>query len=272
MTRYFARASAAAFLTAVFVAAPATAAEPNARVTVVHGLRGLVADIWLDGAKVLSNFEPERATDPMQVPAGRHRIAIHPAGSPAADKPLYAGELDVPGNADLTIVAHLDEAGEPALSVYREQVTPVPPGRSRVVVRHAAATRKIGVNLDQVTLFGAVAPGAQAAKDVPPGSHALSITGASSGLTPLLAPQEVPLDEGTGMVLYLIGSESGNTLTWLAQPVRARATLPTLIATGDSGLREPARSVPPLALFAAVAAALLLVRPLLVRGRPARRR
>jgi hypothetical protein len=58
------------------------------------------------------------------------------------------------------------------------------------------------------------------------------------------------------MVLYLIGSQQSRTLTWLAQPVRARATTPSLIATGDSGLRTPPRhNRLPVAILAGVAAA-----------------
>ena len=43
---------------------------------VVHGLRGLVADIYLDGTLVLPTFQPERSTDPLPIPAGDHLIEI----------------------------------------------------------------------------------------------------------------------------------------------------------------------------------------------------
>jgi hypothetical protein len=226
-------------------AMPAAAATPVAHVTVVHGLRGLVADIWLDGKKVLPSFHPERATDPIDIPAGKHHVDIRAEGAPESAKPLLSGDLDVPAGADLTVVAHLDAAGKPAISVYQDKAGKVPAGRSRVVVRHAAQAPGIGVELDQKLLVQDVAPGAEAIRDVAPGTHAVSVTAAAGSATPLLAPQDVPLEEGTGMVLYLIGSQPSGTLSWLAQPVRARtqtqaqavATAPTLITTGDSGLR-----------------------------------
>ncbi|MEO6715118.1 MAG: hypothetical protein ABIM89_17060, partial [Mycobacteriales bacterium] len=165
----------------------------------------------------------------------------------------------------LTVVAHLNPAGAPVLSMYREQSSTVPAGRARIVVRHAAAATAIAVELDQRPLVAAVEPGTQAFRDVAPGTYAVSVTSQSrAGGEPLLAPQDLPLNEGSGMVLYLIGSEKNSTLSWLAQPVRAiraHATVPTRVATGDSGLRaeHPAGRLPVTTLAFSVVVALVLL-------------
>jgi hypothetical protein len=246
-------------------AAPASAAAAPARVTIVHGVRGLVADIWLDGKKVLPSFQPERATDPIPIPAGAHRVEIRGAGAAGSSVPLLAQDLVIPADADLTVVAHLNPAGAPALSVYRERSSKVPAGRARIVVRHAAAVAAIAVELDQRPLLASVEPGTQAFRDVAPGTHAVSITEqATDGGAPLLAPKDLPLDEGSGIVLYLIGSQKDSTLSWLAQPVRAigaGATVPSRIVTGDSGLRsERDDSWLPLAALALTGVVLPFVR------------
>ena len=61
---------------AVTATAPTASAqaptEQVGTVRVVHGLRGLVADVYLDGNLALPTFQPERATDPIAIPAGEH--------------------------------------------------------------------------------------------------------------------------------------------------------------------------------------------------------
>ena len=52
----------------------AGAQEATGTVTIVHGFRGLVADVYLDGTLILESFEPERATDPVQLAAGDHEL------------------------------------------------------------------------------------------------------------------------------------------------------------------------------------------------------
>ena len=67
---------------ALLAPAPASAADSgDAQLTVVHGVRGLVADVRLDGELVLSGFAPERVTDPLPVPAGRHSLQVWPSGA-----------------------------------------------------------------------------------------------------------------------------------------------------------------------------------------------
>ena len=64
---------------------------------VVHGLRGLVADIYLDGTLALPTFQPERATDPLAIPAGDHLVEIRAAGAAATETPLLTQTVTVPG-------------------------------------------------------------------------------------------------------------------------------------------------------------------------------
>src|SRR5262245_42247130 len=96
----------------------ASAQNATGTVTVVHGLRGVVADVYLDGALALPAFEPERVTDPMAVPAGPHRVEIRLAGTPATDPPAVTGDVEVTADARQSIVAHLDSAGNPTITAY----------------------------------------------------------------------------------------------------------------------------------------------------------
>ena len=87
-------------LAATAMATTANAQSPNDQVgtvRVVHGLRGLVADIYLDGNLALPTFQPERATDPLAIPAGDHVVDIRSAGAAATDTPLLTQAVTVPG-------------------------------------------------------------------------------------------------------------------------------------------------------------------------------
>ena len=107
-------------------------------VRVVHGLRGLVADVYLDGTLVLPTFRPERATDPLPIPAGDHLVEIRQAGAAATDEPLLTQEMTVPAGFPGSVVAHLDANGNAKLTAFADDLSAVPAGQSRVVVRHAA--------------------------------------------------------------------------------------------------------------------------------------
>src|SRR3954470_3994964 len=77
----------------------ASAQTATGTVTVVHGLRGVVADVDVDGTLALPAFEPERGHAPIHEPAGSHRIEIRLAGAAPADPPAVTGDVEVTANA-----------------------------------------------------------------------------------------------------------------------------------------------------------------------------
>ena len=135
-----------AFGVALLAAALGTAAVADAQtpdqqpgaVRVVHGLRGLVADIYLDGTLVLPTFQPERSTDPLAIPAGDHLIEIRAAGAAATETPLLTQTVTVPAGFQGSLVAHLDADRQPDADRVRRR----PHGRAgRRVARRRAPRR-----------------------------------------------------------------------------------------------------------------------------------
>src|SRR5688572_10763661 len=124
--------------TAATVSAQAPA-EQVGTVRVVHGLRGLVADVYLDGNLALPTFQPERATDPIAIPAGDHLVEIRAAGAAATETPLLTQTVTVPAGFVGSLIAHLAGDGTPTLTAYADDLSTVPAGQARVVVRHSAA-------------------------------------------------------------------------------------------------------------------------------------
>src|SRR5205085_1478076 len=115
----FGAAGAVAASVVVATAGPASAQTPMGTVTVVHGLRGVVADVYVDGQLALPTFQPDRVTDPIQVPAGSHHVEIRQAGDPATAPPAVTADVDVIAGGRQSIVAHLSSTGAPTVTVYQ---------------------------------------------------------------------------------------------------------------------------------------------------------
>jgi hypothetical protein len=222
-------------------------------IRVVHGIRGLVADIYLDGTLVLPTFQPERSTDPLAIPAGDHLIEIRAAGAAVTEAALLTQTVTVPAAFQGSLVAHLDQTGAPTLSVYADDLTPVPAGTSRLVVRHAAAAEDVNVLLNTEPALTDLAPAKEASEVVPSGAYEIAVTALAGG-APLAPPQNVEYPDGTANFMYLIGSEADHTLGWAAVQVGNLQTAPTRIQTGDGSTEQsPADNRGTVILLAALA-------------------
>jgi hypothetical protein len=213
----------------------AHAQTPMGLVTVVHGLRGVVADVYVDNTLLLPAFQPERVTDPVAVPAGEHHVDIRVTGKPADAAPDVSADVTVQADARQSVVAHLNAAGSPTITAYLDDMSPVAAGQTRAVVRHTAAAPAVDVGLNQtVVASGLTEPGSTTAV-VAPATYEVSVWQAGTQ-SPLAAPQPATLTEGAATVMYLVGSAQTNTLSWVAEQIPNLATPPNQIQTGDSGL------------------------------------
>jgi hypothetical protein len=241
----------------------ASAQTASGTVIVVHGLRGVVADVYIDGTLALPAFQPERVTDPIQVPAGPHRVEIRLAGAAPTDPPAVTGDVEVTANARQSIVAHLDSNGNPAITAYLDDAAPVPAGDARAIIRHTAAAPPVDVAFDDRVVAPALTEPGSASADVPAASYQVSVWSPGTR-NAVVAPQTASLAEGAATVMYLIGSAPSGTLSWIAEQLPNQATPPSFIQTGDSGLAaDPAAghsgAVLPVVGGIGVAAAVLAV-------------
>jgi hypothetical protein len=229
--------------------------EQVGSVRVVHGLRGLVADIYLDGNLALPTFQPERVTDPLSIPAGQHLVEIRTAGAAKTETPLLAQNVTVPAGFEGSLIAHLGADSQPTLTAYADDLTPVPAGQTRVTVRHAAAADGVSVLLNDQPAITSLAPEAEGTDIVAAGDYKVAVTPLAGG-APLAAPQDVQFAEGTANFMYLIGSQADGTLGWAAVQVKDLQTAPAVIQTGDGSSLSHDAGANPLAI-GAIAAALV---------------
>jgi hypothetical protein len=226
--------------------------EQVGSVRVVHGLRGLVADIYLDGNLALPTFQPERATDPLSIPAGQHLVEIRTAGAAKTDTPLLAQNVTVPAGFEGSLIAHLGADGKPTLTAFADDLTPVPAGQTRVIVRHAAAADGVSVLLNDLPAIPSLTPDAEGIDIVAAGDYKVAVTPLAGG-APLATPQDVQFAEGTANFMYLIGSQADGTLGWAAVQVKDLQTAPAVIQTGDGSSLAPGSGTNPLAIGAVAA-------------------
>ncbi len=198
----------------------------------MHGVRGLVADVYLDGKLALATFQPVRSTDPIALPAGPHVVDVRQSGAAASSTPLLHSTITLVGGVRQSAVVHLDANGKPAITVFRDDVSQVPAGVTRVVVRHVAAAGALDVLLDGKTEAANLVNNHESEHTTVPGTHQLAITDPSTG-TNLSPPEQLAFAEGSANFMYVIGSQKDGTLGWAAVAVTGLQTAPTKVQTGD---------------------------------------
>jgi hypothetical protein len=237
--------------------AEASASSLVATVTIVDGLPGFTADIYLNGKLQLDGFEPTTATAPLRLDAGTYRIAIRNVGQSAQTEPLLVRTLSFARGANYTIVAHRRVHGDPAIALFRNDTSRVPIGKARLIVRDVAAVPDLMVRLDgkrplrpapnSRTTTMLLAPGRYSVDAVRPGGVRAIIA------TPLV------LREGAETIVYAVGTSADGSLGFMAQVLTHLSSRPSEVPTGSGGLGDTLGMPPAVAALVAVGLALVVL-------------
>ncbi len=220
-------------------AVPATASgSDKSLLTVVHGVRGLVADVQLDGKTVLSGFAPERVTEPLEVSAGKHRVKIWRSGDDTSDPALLDTTIDLPAGGRSTAGVGIGADEAPFLEIFDDEALLPKASSTTLAVRGLAEATDVRVTADDKTVARSLEPQQEDSASVKPGTYEVTALDGEDS-TPLVAPQDVPVAAGRAVVIYLIGSEKDKTLGWVAQTVRPGVgSAPNRMDTGVGPLPE----------------------------------
>ena len=222
-------------------AAASSASSPTASLTVVHGVRGLVADVRLDGVLVLSGFAPEWVTDPLALTAGSHHLQVWPTSVSPGTTPLVDRTFKITAGEHATAALGIAPGRKTTVTVYDDKTLLPTAGATALAVRGLADASGVEVVASGRTIAAALGSGQQEVQQVSPGTYAVSARAANT----VVPAQEVPVAAGRAVVLYLIGSQANSTLSWVAQTVRptAAAAAPRRVNTGEGPLpATPGRS------------------------------
>ena len=219
--------------------APSALAQPveEATITVVHavpGEGGFPADIRLAGDIVISSMAFEGIAGPTQVPAGAVTLEVFAAGADTAvDEPLLADTIQLEADANYTLVAQMI-GDDPAISLYANDVSSVPPGTGRFTVRQTSGEEMLTFALDGEPTVESLAATAESTSEVPAGTYRLAVT-SEDGST--LAEQDLVVAEGAVTIVYAVGSGADQSFGLLSQEIRVDQDPPVGVPTGSGGNR-----------------------------------
>jgi hypothetical protein len=209
-----------------FAASKVATGEQTGTVTVIHGVPGLIVDVYVNGALTLPNFAPDTVTDPLNLPEGQYDIEIVPAGGDPAN-PAISGSAFLPAGANVSIIAHLDANGAPKLSVFVNDLKRIKPWEARLVVRHTAAAPEVDVKLARQFLkrtlpigtLSGLSNGEEGMKDVTFGriSAGLTLPGSNDII---FGPATLSLKARTVTIVYAVGVFGEASFKLLTQTIR----------------------------------------------------
>ena len=241
-------------------------APSSASVTLVHGVRGLLADVVVDGKTVLKGFAYERASAPMALPAGTHRVEVYPAGQPHTTA-LLDVKLTVKGGQILTAAVGFDSSGAPKVYVFDNSLTSAAHSASSIVVRNVSQGTAPEVWIDGKAVKSALSAGAQTIDPVKPGNHTVGLKVAGAWL---LTNQPVRAASGRAMVVYIVGRQSAKSIALVADSVTPSTSAAGAVNSGGQPPLESGALLPTWASFTLLGVGLALMLTLVRRRRPLR--
>ncbi|WP_425844368.1 DUF4397 domain-containing protein [Agrococcus sp. TSP3-2-1] len=260
MKRKLAIGAGAALALATLGGAPAFAAEGDSTVSVLHGVPGLTVDVFIDGDEAISDFAPGTLTDPMMLPAGSYDIQVFAdGGTPDTAEPaIEAMGVEVPANANLTLYAHLTEAGEPALAAFANSTEPVAAGEARLTVRHLAAAPAVDIRANETVVAPGLTNPNEASLVTTAGTVSADVV--LAGTTDVaIGPAELELAEGVHTIVTAWGSAADGNLALAVQTVEAHSA-PSGVPSGNGGAASPSAIALLLALAGALGLTTIAVR------------
>lgn len=218
---------AAAVLALVGVSAPATASPAQtwrpfgiAQVSVFHGVPATPVDVYVNGLRVLNDFQPGHFAGPYLLPSGTYRLAITAADARNDRNPVI-GPVTVTfaRNTSYTVAAHLTPAGAPTATVFTNDLSTTPQGTGRLIVRHTAAAPAVDVLAGGSSVITGLTNPSQAALVLPAGTvdAAVALAGTTA---PVIGPAAVPVQARTDTIVYAWGSATAGNLAVAVQTLR----------------------------------------------------
>ncbi|WP_382310115.1 DUF4397 domain-containing protein [Herbiconiux sp. UC225_62] len=227
---------AAGALIALGAAIPASAAEGDASLSVLHAVPGVTVDVYVNGSLTLDDFTPGTLAGPLALPPGTYSVAITASDAADASSPII-GPIDLPlaANGNYTAVAHLDASGTPTATLYTNDTSVIPAGQGRLTVRHDAAAPAVDVLAGGAPVITNLANPGESVLTLPAGTVSASV--AATGTTdPVIGPADVTVAEGVSTIVYAWGSLEDGNLALAVQTIDGLHSNPGGIPAGNAGL------------------------------------
>jgi Domain of unknown function (DUF4397) len=244
--------SAAGLALALTGALPASAADGDATLSVLHGVPDLTVDVWVNGERTLDDFTPGTLAGPLELPPGTYSVAITAADAADASAPAIGPvDLTLAGDTSYTAVAHLDAAGAPTATLFTNDTSTTAAGQGRLTVRHTAAAPAVDILAGGAPVITNLSNPSEQVLNLPAGTVSAAV--AATGTTePVVGPADVPVTEGVNTIVYAWGSLEAGNLQLAVQTIEGLHSAPAGVPSGELGLASDGSSPAPLWIGAAL--------------------
>lgn len=231
MLRYLLRSLLAGLLLLALPLSASAAQHEDASLTVIHGIPDVTVDVYVNDTATLTNFTFGTVTDPISLRPGTYKLALRPAGADPASNPILSAEATLQAGQNASVIAHLTAGGQPQLSLFTNDVSPLAANQARLVVRHTAAAPAVDVRAGGQVLFGNLANPDEAKADVPAETYQVDLVPAGQS-TVVFGPVDLTLQPGVATIVFAVGSLQQGNFQLLIQTIRGLGPAPTEAATG----------------------------------------
>jgi len=213
----------------------ASAATSSGQVYVLQGIAGETLSVNIDSRTVASSVTARTVVGPLTLAAGRHTVQLWRGSGTVAQASFV-----VSGNSSLDLVAHRfpDASRAPTVTTFNNDLSPVQPGRSRLLVAHTAVVPPADIVVNGSVLISNIANGESATNVVPAGAYKVAIVTTATTGPPVLGPTTLKVTAGTLTNVFAIGDPTAGTMDAIVQvlPVTTKgAAVPKRVNTGDGG-------------------------------------
>lgn len=209
------------------------ASAQDATIMLAHGIPDTDVDIVVDGGVVIADFNFGEMED-LSAFAGQTLTALTVNLAGTDTVALDLGDFAVPASGNYTVIAHLDAGGSPTASVFANDTSTIAAGQGRIVVRHTAAAPPVDVWANGSPAFTNVPNGAEGQLDLAAGTITAEVVPAGATEPVVIGPADLPITEGSALIVYAVGSLDAGNLGVLTQSISGLGTTPSAVNTGNS--------------------------------------
>lgn len=223
---------------------PSTIGAPT-KLTVVHGVPDVSVDVYVNGVLLLEDFEPGTVTPPVLVPAGTYDIEVFPADAAYVEGGgvIFVDDAIVPPGADISVAAHLNEAGTPIATIFVNDTSTIDSGEARLVVRHTAAAPTVDVLTTGPTkLVDSLSNPDEQQLDVDAGTYPVTVN-AEDDPSPAVDLGDVTLVEGASTIVYAYGDLAADTFAVAVQAIPGLAEVGAFPDAGGRFYEDDVRTI-----------------------------
>jgi hypothetical protein len=217
-------------------AAPA-GAQSGARIHLIHGIPDTPVDVVAGGEVVFSDFNFQDAQD-LSALAGQTLTGLQVRLAGTETVAIDAGDVALPASGNVSIIANLDAAGDPALNVFTNDTSAIPAGQGRLVVRHTAAAPAVDVIANGTVAFTNLSNPNENQADLPAGTISASVVPTGATEPVVIGPADLPVTEGSTLIVYAVGSLDAGTLTTITETIEGSGSAPSAVDTGNSPVSD----------------------------------